>query len=122
MDIGPIRTVTVPTEFKTVPGTEIVIRKNEILGANTIAYTAWEPVTTHKIISHIIQGAGPYGLIGTESIPDDIAALPAFSDERLTAVRQWQYDRDNRAFDLIRQVFPEAEAATTGVHDLFLPM
>lgn len=79
-----------------------VIQRTPIIGTTCVIFSVWEKgqiTGTHSTIT-TINGEW-YGRVGTERLPADLDALPAYSNERAAAVRAWQLRRYERAYDII---------------------
>lgn len=87
--------------------TKIVVREVQIVDGRK-AYTAWERqdgvACGHSTIT-TIDGVW-FGRIGTRRLPAHLEALPAMTEERLEAVREWQRGEYAEAYDLIYAEHP----------------
>ena len=91
----------------------LLVRRYRILGTRFWVHDAWAPIDRY------IPG-GPFGTVthandrwwgrlGTErDRPPEIDALPARSDERISAVQAWHEERYQHAYALLLRAFPTA--------------
>ncbi|MDR7496807.1 MAG: hypothetical protein QN174_07610 [Armatimonadota bacterium] len=111
-------------ERRRVPGTMALVDKVRIAGTSVIVYRAWEPSALrstpsggHTTLTYLAEHevpagmhAGWYGDVARRGLPPDLAALPAYSDERYTRVTEWQRGQQECAYAMITTAYPEAAA------------
>ncbi len=96
-----------------------IVTATRIIGTSCVVYTAWEPHTGDMLggnhsTQQTIDGVR-MGRIGTRRLPAHLDDLPAGSDERLQAVREWQRTEEQRAYACILTKHPEV---ATGTRDM----
>ena len=101
----------------------VFVRRTRIIGTRLDIYSAWEPSTPfggHSTITseETPEGVKWFGRVGTERLPKELDALPARSEARFTAVREWQRNRYRRAYELIVAAFPEAAAGREAMGEI----
>ncbi len=88
---------------------EVLVQCIRIIGTNALVFSAYVPSSIcgkhHNIMTHNGQW---YGMVGTETLPAELDALPACTDERSLKVRAWHAERYRAAHTLIIEAFPEA--------------
>lgn len=100
-----------PVEFKTLAdGT--VIQKYNIIGTDGWTFEAGVPVESfaecgYKSFTRSEDGR-LLAILGSECLPKDLDALPAYSDERSAAVKSWHDGIYANAYAKIVEAFPEA--------------
>jgi hypothetical protein len=101
--------------------TDIHVKTTDIIGTSIRVFSAWEesaPMGAHSslCLSTYEDKTGVwFGRVGTNrDLPAEVEALPAGSDERIAAVRQWYESHYERAYAAIIAAHPEA---ATGKRD-----
>lgn len=92
------------------------VEKYRILGTQEWVYRALRPTDggSFRGYSSFATTCGICcGYVGTELLPADLDALPAYSRERSDAVDRWHHERYQDAYEAIHKAFPES---TGGVH------
>lgn len=85
----------------------VIVTWHRIIGTRVRVFTAWEPSSPmgkHGTVMHI--GGRCYGRVGTEGLPGELDRLPAMTDARYRAVKEWHAARYERAYRLIREAYP----------------
>jgi hypothetical protein len=88
----------------------VLVRSYKIIGTQIRVYEAWEPYEGHHTLTHIdspTKFGEAWGLIGTAPLPSELAALPAYSDERYDAVKAFYASEYERAYQEIEKEHPE---------------
>lgn len=80
------------------------VMRNRIIGTDTVVWSAWEPYDGHSALTWI--DGEKVGRIGTRRLPADLDALPAYSDERIRAVRAWHEAQYQDAYAAIIATVP----------------
>lgn len=94
---------------------EVVIHKTKLLGTSRVAYSAWEPSSYTGAHGTLMTIDGRVmGKVGTNHLPAELNALPAYSNERSLAVRAWIDSQKERAYAAIVAAVP---AARDGARD-----
>lgn len=97
----------------------VLVRRARIIGTDRLYYSAWVPSVLmappgqmgHSSINGFGGHIGWWGEIGTERVPPELDALPAFSRDRSDRIGQWSRQNYARAHELICRAFPEAKDA-----------
>lgn len=91
-----------------------VVQKLQIIGTQLFVFSAW------RLASSLSQAAEQFssltsddqgnwlGQIGRQRLPEELDALPAYSDQRSAAVRAWHQRLYSWAYEEIVTAFPEA--------------
>ena len=99
-----------------------VIEKYSIFTTDFVVYCVWEPsaiMWRHSTIT-TINGKW-YGRIGSRPLPPEMDKIPV-GPERLAAVRKWQEDQYQEAYNLIIGAFPEAQAGSRDMGEITLKL
>lgn len=99
-------------EFRQTP-TGSVVQKIQIIGTQLFVFSAWRPVAglgaACEAFSSLTETDGQWlGQIGRQRLPAELDALPAYTDQRATAVQQWHQRLYQWAYEEIVTAFPEA--------------
>ena len=94
----------------------IRVQRIRMLGGTPwYTFAAWEPSASffsgaaHSTVTTFDDAPGAwFGKVSTGPLPADIAALPARTEKRATAVRAWFDSEYARAHAAIVEAFPEA--------------
>lgn len=108
---------------KTLPS-GIIARRYRIIGTDHFEYEALRPTaggqySGYTSFSRVGNGV-LCGVVGTESLPADLDALPAYSQGRLESVKAWQAARNEEACQAILEAFPESAEGTRSSHGISL--
>lgn len=83
------------------------VHRYNILTTIHVIYAVYEPGAnwyTHSTLHH--DGSEYLGRLGTRTLPPDIDALPAMSDARIEAVREYHQMQYNLAYQVILTAYP----------------
>ena len=86
---------------------EIKVEKNQLVGTETLVFSAWEEADGHRSLQFASEGME--GRLGTERLPEELDALEPYSEERLNRVSEWYEDIYERAYKEIISEHPELE-------------
>lgn len=101
----------------------IIAERYRIIGTDQFEYRALRPTANGQYRGYSsFSRAGDVlcGEVGTELLPEDLDALPAYSQERLQAVTAWQAARYAEAHAAILEAFPEAAQGTKSMNGISL--
>lgn len=101
----------------------LIARRYRIIGTDHYEYEALRPTADggyrgYSSFSRVDDVL--CGVVGSELLPADLDALPAYSHERSQAVKAWSDARNAEARAAILQAFPEARSGTASVHGISL--
>ena len=85
------------------------ISAHGLIGTSYVMFKAYEPsgiMGNHSTITHY-DDDGWYGDISTRRLPEDIEALPKYSNERVEKVHEWQEKNYMESRKLIFEAYPE---------------
>jgi hypothetical protein len=82
------------------------VRSYRIIGTTITVFEVLESYAGHSTLMHL--DGEPMGTIGSRKLTPDLANLPAFSHERINAVRAYYDAQYDEAYVLIVAAFPEA--------------
>lgn len=88
---------------------EFTVTRTRIIGTRTFVYSAYEPYNSHHTFTHI-DGVR-VGRVASREISRKMDQLPAYSEERSTAVRAFLAANRHVAYVAILAAFPEAQDA-----------
>ncbi len=99
-------------KFIHTDGREIMIDRVQIYGTDRCVYIAYERTSfcgDHSSVQSECLGDEViwWGSVKTLRLPEDLDALPAYSDERVNAVRAWRDRKYLECYDLILTAHPE---------------
>jgi hypothetical protein len=93
-----------------VPRAGIFVTGNRVLGTRWVVFSAWEALSpdvgfwSHSV-QHTFDGMR-MGQVGRRRLPDDLAVMSPFSEERIAAVKSWHAAEYARAYEAIYAQFP----------------
>jgi hypothetical protein len=88
-----------------------IVTRSQIIATDLVVFEVWEPscgLNYHSTVTTI--DGERYGKLTTRTLPEDLNALPSFSDERYEAVRSWHRDLDAKAQWHIMAAYPRLAA------------
>lgn len=83
---------------------EVRTKRRQIIGTKTVVFSAWVPSALmggHTSLDRFDGDNRWWGQMGTERLPPELEALPAYSQQRLEAVQRWQRQKNEAALDRI---------------------
>jgi len=99
---------------------QVKVHAVRIIGTRLVVYSAYEygdgTTRTHSTVQNF--NGRYWGRIGCASLPAELDALPARSDERWAAVRTWQASEYERAYAAIVATFPAAADGRRSMGDI----
>lgn len=99
----------------------IIVERYRIIGTNHFEYRALRPSPGYQGYHSFLTVDGvTCGYVGSENLPADLEALPAYSQERRQAVEAWQAARYAEAHEAILEAFPEAAQGTKSMNGISL--
>lgn len=107
------------TRIAEIDGKTYIVQRYRILGTKCYVHVAYAKVDTFLENDFTTLNNddkfGWLGQIGSERLPAELKALPALTDERQQAVRQWREERYQEAYKAILEAFPEAAYGTVSM-------
>jgi len=92
--------------------TNVIVKRTEICCSNHVVYSAYKPVKGYEGYSSFMTVKDQNcGRVGTEWLTPDLAALPAFTDERYKAVKAYHEMNYERAYAAILAEYPHLKGA-----------
>ena len=88
-----------------------IVTRTQIIATGLVVFEVWEPSGgwgSHHAFTTI--DGKRYGKLTTRTLPDNLNALPSFSDERYESVRSWRRDLDAKAQWHIMAAYPRLAA------------
>jgi hypothetical protein len=99
----------------------IIVERYRIIGTSHFEYRALRPCPGYQGYHSFTTIDGvTCGYVGAENLPDDLEALPAYSQERRQAVEAWQAAKYAEAHAAILEAFPEAAQGTRSMNGISL--
>ena len=92
--------------------TNVFVKRIPICASNCVVYGAYSPAKNYEGFSSFMSVNGEScGRVGTESLPKELAMLPAFTDERYKAVKAFHAMNYERAYAAILAEYPHLKDA-----------